>query len=139
MSVKTLATGLLSGIIFGLGLAVSQMSNPSKVLNFLNVSGSWDPSLALVMLGALLVLAPGYRYLHKHYSQCVMAKATNQQKIQPRLFFGAAIFGLGWGIAGYCPGPAFTALKQLPTEAIWFLPALFLGFWMAELLKNNKP
>lgn len=113
-------TALLAGAIFGVGLAVSGMMNPAKVLGFLDVAGDWDPTLAFVMGGALLVTVPAFRGILKRPRPVLNsgfdlpAKST----LDGRLLGGSAIFGVGWGLSGFCPGPAVAA----------FLPALWSGF-----------
>lgn len=132
-----LALALASGALFGLGLAVSQMTNPDKVLNFLDVAGRWDPSLALVMAGALAVSLPGYAWVRRRgaLSACgdplQMPAAT---RIDLRLVAGSALFGIGWGIAGYCPGPALANLAHGSVEALAFVAALFAGSQLARRL-----
>ncbi|HMB48010.1 MAG TPA: DUF6691 family protein, partial [Afifellaceae bacterium] len=105
-------TALLSGFIFGLGLVISGMSNPAKVLNFLDVTGSWDPSLAFVMAGAVFVTSIGYRLiLRQKAPKFADAFAVpTRSDIDTPLIAGAAIFGIGWGLGGFCPGPAWTAI-----------------------------
>lgn len=132
---------LLSGALFGLGLAVSGMINPAKVQGFLNVFGNWDPSLGLVMGGALLVFAPGYwlwRRLGRQ--QCVLGSALPEVPapvIDKRLLFGALIFGMGWGLVGLCPGPALGLLGSFQWQAGLFVLAMLGGFWLVARL--TKP
>lgn len=134
---KRIALALAAGTLFGLGLAVSQMTNPDKVLNFLDLTGQWDPSLALVMTGALAVSVPGYAWVRRRgaLSACgdplQMPAAT---RIDARLLAGSALFGIGWGIAGYCPGPALANLAHGTTEALLFVAALLVGSQLARLL-----
>lgn len=116
----------LSGLVFGLGLAISGMINPAKVLNFLDLAGTWDPSLALVMVSAVIVTFAGYRL--------VLGRATPlfegrfqlpaAADLDARLLGGAAIFGIGWGLAGFCPGPALTAAGLALPQAFIFLGAM---------------
>ena len=104
---------LLSGLVFGIGLIVSGMADPAKVLNFLDVFGTWDPSLAFVMGGAIAVTAPGFAWLFRSrqtpYFDSTFRVPTRND-LEPKLLTGAAIFGVGWGLGGFCPGPALTAL-----------------------------
>lgn len=125
----------LAGVVFGLGLAASGLTNPDKVLNFLDVAGHWDPSLALVMGGALAVSLPGYAWARRRgASACGDALAPRPPaRIDARLLAGSALFGIGWGIAGYCPGPALANLAH-GGEAIAFVAALLAGSQLARLL-----
>ena len=121
---------LLSGILFGLGLTVSQMINPSKVLAFLDLAGAWDPSLAFVMGGALGVTAIGYplvlKRAHPMFAQAFQIPTINA--IDMRLVGGSALFGVGWGLSGYCPGPAISALS-IGGSGTWIF-FLFMMFGM---------
>ena len=130
---KRVLLALLSGALFGLGLAVSQMTDPDKVLNFLDVAGRWDPSLALVMGGALLVSVPGFALIRRHRPDACAAPAY--QHVDTRLLAGSALFGIGWGIAGYCPGPALANLAHAG-EAIAFVGAMLAGSQLARLLPS---
>ncbi|GAA4859995.1 YeeE/YedE family protein [Luteimonas vadosa] len=127
---------MAAGALFGLGLAVSGMTNPDKVLNFLDVAGHWDPSLALVMGGALLVTVPGFAWVRRRgRSACGDALPTTPgSRIDARLVGGSALFGIGWGIAGYCPGPALANLAHGTLEALVFVAALLLGSQVARAL-----
>ena len=130
---KRMSIALAAGALFGLGLAVSGMTNPDKVLNFLDVAGRWDPSLALVMGGALLVSVPGYALIRRHRPDACAAPAY--QHVDTRLLAGSALFGIGWGIAGYCPGPALANLAHAG-EAIAFVGAMLAGSQLARLLPS---
>lgn len=126
----------LAGLLFGLGLAVSGMTEPDKVLGFLDLFGSWDPSLALVMGGALAVAIPGFRWARR-YPQAVCGDALQlpqKTRIDPPLLIGALMFGVGWGLAGYCPGPAVANLARLNPELLIFLPAMLIGSKLASRL-----
>lgn len=125
---------LAAGILFGLGLAVSQMADPAKVLGFLDIAGRWDPSLALVMASALAVTAAGYRLVLRRPAP-VFGKEFGlpaARAIDMRLIAGAAVFGIGWGLAGFCPGPAIAALAWLQPESLIFLAAMATGMWIAR-------
>ena len=111
-----------AGFLFGIGLWLSGMANPRKVLDFLDVAGNWDPSLLLVMGGAVAVTAIFFRPLIRR-KQVTFDKTA----VDAPLIVGAAIFGLGWGIGGYCPGPALTALSNLSAEAFVFVAAMIVG------------
>jgi len=128
--------GLLAGTVFGLGLAISQMVNPEKVLAFLDVFGDWDPSLLFVMGGAVVVTFIGYRLVMPKQPLFESEHALPGNKsIDKRLLVGAAIFGAGWGAAGYCPGPAITALASGLLEPVIFVIALVAGSHIAHMLK----
>lgn len=129
-----LLAGFVSGLIFGLGLVISGMSNPAKVLNFLDVFGTWDPSLAFVMGGAAVTAFVGYRLAWMRGSPIYADKfdVPTNTSIDGKLLTGAAIFGLGWGIGGFCPGPAWTAQPMLAPGALVFLPAMLLGLWLGN-------
>lgn len=127
----------LSGLLFGLGLAVSGMADPDKVLNFLDPFGDWDPSLALVMAGALTVTLPGFAWVRRRGAAvCGPLRLPTATRVDRDLLLGAAIFGIGWGLAGYCPGPALAGLGRLAPESLWAVPAMFAGFWIADRLKR---
>ena len=111
-----------AGVLFGIGLWLSGMANPRKVVDFLDIAGSWDPSLLFVMGGAVVVTAVFFRPLIR--KKDIKFEKTD---IDAPLVVGAAVFGLGWGIGGYCPGPALTALSNLSTEALVFVAAMIVG------------
>ncbi|MFZ4552688.1 MAG: DUF6691 family protein [Aquabacterium sp.] len=124
-----LIISLLSGILFGLGLAVAQMTNPLKVQAFLDMAGDWDPSLAFVMGGAVMVTLLGFRFILKRQGPAWgdsfhFPKLT---RIDRRLITGAALFGIGWGLTGYCPGPALSSMLTGNTEVWLFVPAMLVG------------
>ena len=128
----------LIGVIFGTGIVVSGMANPAKVINFFDVAGSWDPSLAFVMGGALVVTAVGYRIVFGRArplfeGRFVLPTARN---LDARLIGGSAVFGVGWGIAGFCPGGALPALGTGRIEVILFVAALIGGIFAAKFLQN---
>ncbi|MSU88012.1 YeeE/YedE family protein [Rhodobacteraceae bacterium 2CG4] len=126
---------LLSGLIFGLGLVLSGMANPAKVLNFLDLAGSWDPSLAFVMGGAIAVTAPGFALLTRRRERPLHAARFHlptARDLDPRLLGGAAVFGVGWGLGGFCPGPALTALPVAATGTLVFVPTMLAGMWLAR-------
>ena len=133
---KRIAHALVAGGIFGLGLAVSGMTNPDKVLNFLDVAGHWDPSLALVMGAALAVATPGFAWLRRR--GCTLdggaLPAQPGTRLDRRLLAGSALFGIGWGLAGYCPGPALANLAHGGSDAIVFVVAMLVGSQLARFL-----
>jgi uncharacterized membrane protein YedE/YeeE len=129
---------LLAGIVFGLGLAVSQMINPAKVLAFLDIAGRWDPSLALVMAGALAVTALGYRLALKRPAPLLAERfeLPTLREIDRRLLAGAVVFGIGWGLVGFCPGPAIASLALGVKESLIFVAAMLAG--MALFRVSNR-
>lgn len=128
---KTNMVALISGIIFGLGLALSQMIDPNKVLNFLDVSGNWDPSLAFVMMGALAVSMLSFRFILKRPTPVLESgfHVTKQASITKPLLLGAGLFGIGWGMTGYCPGPAVASLGIMSIEGLVMVVAIYAGFF----------
>jgi len=126
---------LALGLLFGIGLVISGMSDPAKVQNFLDLAGTWDPSLAFVMGGAVIVAFFGYRLVLKRDRPIVGTKfrIPTRTELEPRIFAGPAIFGFGWGLAGFCPGPALTALGLAAPGTLIFVPAMFVGMWLARL------
>jgi len=120
---------LLAGAIFGAGLTVSDLVNPARILNFLDVAGNWDPTLLFVMAGGLTVAAVGYSFVFRR-SVCVVGDKFNlpsQQRVDVSLVGGAAVFGVGWGLAGICPGPALTDLVMLDPKILLFVAAMLVG------------
>ena len=130
--------GLLAGLVFGLGLVVSGMANPAKVLNFLDLAGSWDPSLAFVMGGAVMVTFIGYRLAWRREAPLLMDRfdVPSAAAIDPRLVAGAAIFGVGWGIGGFCPGPALTSITLAAPGTLVFVPAMLAGLWIGTRARS---
>jgi uncharacterized membrane protein YedE/YeeE len=134
-SALEVATAGLAGLVFGLGLVVSGMSNPAKVLAFLDLAGPWDPSLALVMAGAIAVGAVGFA-LARRRATSVLGQPMDlpsSRAIDARLAIGATAFGVGWGLVGLCPGPALTALSTGSIEAIVFVAAMLAGMALFEI------
>jgi uncharacterized protein len=131
------------GLIFGLGLLISGMSDPAKVLNFLDLagigSGTWDPSLAFVMAGAIAVTFVGYGWVLGRPQPLFGDKfhLPTKQELDLRIMTGPAIFGLGWGLAGFCPGPALTALGFGSSAAVIFVAAMMVGMLLARWLANR--
>ncbi|CEG54794.1 conserved hypothetical protein; putative membrane protein [Stutzerimonas xanthomarina] len=139
-SVAHAALSLLSGVLFALGLALSQMVNPAKVLNFLDVAGDWDPTLAFVMGGALLITIPAFRLVLRRAHPLLETKFYLPTKldIDVKLIAGAALFGIGWGIAGLCPGPAITAITTGMLPVVGFLLAMTAGVYLQKLMFPNN-
>ena len=126
-------SALGAGFLFGIGLWLSGMANPRKVLDFLDVSGNWDPSLLLVMGGAVAVTAAAFRPLLKKQ------KLEFRKDVDIPLLTGAALFGIGWGIGGYCPGPALTALSSLSADVFVFVAAMVGGGFLAKIAAHAGP
>ena len=125
---------LLCGIIFGIGLVISEMINPAKALGFLNIFKEWDPSLALVMIGALFVSTPMF-HLFKNKNKPVFASnfsIPTNKKLDNKLIIGSIFFGAGWGLIGLCPGPAITSIALLNMSAAIFVLSMFSGFYIAS-------
>jgi uncharacterized membrane protein YedE/YeeE len=126
---KALASALGAGFLFGIGLWVSGMADPKKVLGFLDITGEWDASLMLVMGGAVAVTLVAFRFITRWGKPILVEKfeLPTRKDIDLPIVAGAAIFGIGWGTAGYCPGPALTALATLSIESIVFVAAMVVG------------
>ncbi len=138
MMLQRALAGLATGVVFGVGLAVAQMTNPEKVLAFLNVAGDWDPSLLLVMAAATGVFFFGHRWAT---NKAPLFETRHQlptaRRVDLRLVTGALLFGFGWGLAGYCPGPAIAGLAGGSTEPLILVAALVLGNRLAGLLPDR--
>ncbi|MBH3266098.1 YeeE/YedE family protein [Serratia ureilytica] len=136
---KTLLA-LLSGVIFGLGLIVAGMANPAKVLAFLDVTGAWDPSLALVMAGAIAVAAPAFLWARRRERSLLgeTLQIPAAGRLDRRLLAGSALFGIGWGIAGICPGPAWV-LAGSEISRVWpFLLAMLAGMALYDVIMRRR-
>lgn len=133
-------TSLLAGLVFGLGLIVSGMANPAKVLGFLDLTGRWDPSLALVMAGAIAVGFFAFAVARRRTLSFLSAemKLPTAHHIDRRLVAGGLLFGIGWGVAGFCPGPALVALGMGESKAVVFVAAMLAGMGVFELLERRK-
>ncbi|WP_340569829.1 DUF6691 family protein [Stenotrophomonas sp. G106K1] len=123
-----------AGGLFGAGLALAGMTDPRRVLGFLDVAGDFDPTLAWVLASALLVSALGHFWLRRQERpRCAERfQLPTAQAVDRRLLLGAAVFGIGWGWVGYCPGPVLAALAVGAREALWFVPAMAAGFWLHD-------
>ena len=130
---------LIAGALFGLGLVISGMVNPAKVLNFLDVAGSWDPTLAFVMGGSLLITVPGFRLVLKRETPLLDGRfhLPERNDIDAPLIVGAILFGIGWGIGGFCPGPAVTAVTTGMPPVLAFVIAMLAGSWLAGQLRQR--
>lgn len=131
---------LLAGAVFGLGLLVSGMANPAKVLGFLDLAGPWDPSLALVMAGAIAVGSIAFGIARRRTRSLIglEMKLPSGRAVDRRLIAGSLLFGVGWGIAGFCPGPALVALGMGQGKALVFVAAMLAGMGAFELLERRN-
>ncbi|TMV13150.1 DUF6691 family protein [Arenibacterium halophilum] len=131
---------LIAGLVFGMGIALSGMMDPAKVLNFFDVAGSWDPSLAFVMGGALVVAGIGYRLVWRRNAPLFAGRfqVPTGTEIDMKLVGGSALFGIGWGIAGFCPGAAIPALGTGRWEVVLFLAAVIVGFWLRRIIAPQR-
>jgi uncharacterized membrane protein YedE/YeeE len=141
MAVLRIIAALGSGSIFGLGLAISGMMNPARVIGFLDVAGSWDPTLAFVMGGALLVAVPAYRLTlgRRHPVLDDGLSLPTKTRLDTPLILGSALFGVGWGLVGFCPGPAVAAVVTgLPT-VLGFVAAMLAGMALHAWVSGELP
>jgi uncharacterized membrane protein YedE/YeeE len=131
-------TSLLAGLLFGLGLILSGMANPAKVLGFLDLTGAWDPSLAFVMVGAIAVGAVAFAVAGKRRVSFMgmPMRLPQARQIDRRLVLGSTLFGIGWGIAGFCPGPALVALGMRQPKALVFVAAMLAGMAVFEAVER---
>lgn len=131
-------TALLSGLVFGFGLILSGMANPAKVIGFLDLAGNWDPSLAFVMAGAIAVGAAAF-YTARKRTVSFLGGAMHlptARDIDRRLIAGSLLFGAGWGLGGFCPGPGVVALGMGETKALIFIVAMIAGMGLFEMLEH---
>lgn len=136
----TQLVALLCGVLFALGLGVSGMTQPSKVVGFLDLAGPWDPSLAFVMAGAIAVYMPLFR-LVKRRGRPVLTphlQLPARTRLDRRLLLGAALFGVGWGLSGFCPGPALVSLPTLTGPALVFGAAMLTGMGLHTLYQRTR-
>ena len=133
-------TSLLAGLVFGLGLIVSGMANPAKVLGFLDLTGAWDPSLALVIAGAIAVSFFAFLFARNRTRSLIGAdmKLPGARQIDRRLVIGSTLFGIGWGVAGFCPGPGLVALGLGEVKALVFVAAMLVGMVVFELFEKRR-
>jgi uncharacterized membrane protein YedE/YeeE len=136
-----MVSAFASGLLFGLGLVISEMVNPAKVLAFLDVFGNWDPSLAFVMAGAIAVSALGTLIAQRRGTPVLAARLEipTRRDLDPRLIGGAALFGIGWGLVGLCPGPALAALTFGPWQIFVFVAAMIAGMALFRLVPDDWP
>ena len=136
----TKLSSLISGIIFGLGLTISGMLNPQKVLGFLNIFDEWDPSLSFVMVGAILIFSP-LHFIFKRKSRPFFAQSfiiPSKENIDKNLILGSSIFGIGWGLVGFCPGPAISAIAFINIDVYIFVLFMFVGFYLGNFFLIRK-
>lgn len=133
-------SALVCGLIFGLGLLLSGMANPAKVLNFLDLFGTWDPSLAFVMGGAIAVTLPGYALIRRRSTPFFadLLRWPERTDIDAPLLGGGALFGVGWGLGGFCPGPALAALPLAAPGTLVFVAAMFAGMIGANFVQRQR-
>ncbi|MFW2449290.1 MAG: DUF6691 family protein [Qipengyuania pacifica] len=137
---RSCLVALLSGSLFGAGLALGGMVDPARVRGFLDIFGDWDPTLAFVMGGAVIVMAIAWRIQARMAQPLLAAKFAlpDRSDLTPRLIGGAALFGTGWGIAGLCPGPGFAALVIVPAKAAAFVAAMLAGMMIVRLIERQS-
>jgi len=131
---------LFAGLLFGIGLVISGMTNPAKIIGFLDVTGKWDPSLGFVMAGALLVGTVAFRFANKR-QRAMLGNPMNiptKRDIDRRLVLGNLTFGIGWGLAGYCPGPAVASLASGGAKPWLFFIAMLAGMAVFELIEKRR-
>ena len=131
---------LLCGIIFGIGLVISGMTNPEKVIGFLSITYNWDASLIFVMGGAILVFAPAFYFLKEKEKSLLGIRISlpkNSFQIDKKLVFGTGLFGIGWGMAGFCPGPVISSLAFFEPASIIFLVSMLLGIYINKYFFSN--
>ena len=132
-AVKT-AAGYLAGLLFGLGLAISGMTDPARVLGFLDIAGAWDPTLIFVLGAAVGTTFVGYRLVFARGTPLFSTQfqLPTKQELDAKLLGGAALFGVGWGLSGYCPGPAIASMGGLTLPLLALLAAMVVGWWIAQ-------
>ena len=133
-------SAFIAGLVFGFGLLISGMANPAKVIGFLDLAGRWDPSLALVMVGAIAVGAVGFALAGRRAETLLGTplQLPTGREIDGRLVAGSVLFGVGWGLAGYCPGPAVVALGTGQAKAVVFVVAMLLGMLAFERIERAR-
>lgn len=131
---------LFAGALFGIGLALARMTDPTVVLGFLDVAGAWDPTLAIVMAGAVATTWAGYRLVLRraHPLFADDFQLPTSRVVDAPLVVGAVLFGVGWGVAGYCPGPVLVALARGVDTALWFVPAMLAGSLLQRLTASAR-
>ena len=132
-------TALLAGVLFGSGLLLSRMCDPQRVLGFLDVAGHWNPALAFTMAGAILIATPAIMYVRKRGVTALgeSVELPRRSKIDAPLIVGSAIFGVGWGLCGICPGPGLLLLTGGTVQSVVFVGAMIAGFFLLRLLQGR--
>jgi uncharacterized protein len=138
--VRSLLISFVAGVVFALGLGLGGMTQPAKVIGFLDFTGNWDPSLAFVMMGAIAVYAILYRLIRHRPSPVFTSvfSVPRQKDIDLRLLGGAALFGFGWGIGGFCPGPALTSLASGSVIVVIFVAAMIAGMALYKVVEDLR-
>ncbi len=141
MSKKNILVSFFVGLVFAVGLGLSGMTQPQKVIGFLDVLGNWDPSLAFVMIGAIGFHAIFYRIIVRQEAPLFTARfmVPDRRDITWRLVAGSALFGIGWGVAGYCPGPGITSMTSLDIRPIVFVAAMIVGMLLFRIMDKKLP
>ena len=136
---KSALSSLFAGLIFGAGLVLSGMINPAKVLNFLDLFGTWDPSLAFVMIGAIGISIPGFMFIRKKKIVLFASelKFSTRKDIDKKLIIGASLFGLGWGLIGFCPGPVVSSLLIGNEGSLLFASMMVLGMVCGKYIRKR--
>ncbi len=137
--IKNSLSALIVGFIFALGLGISGMTQPQKVFGFLDIFGKWDPSLIFVMIGAIIFHFISFRIIKKNHKPLFSNDwhVPTKKEITPALVFGSVLFGIGWGLGGYCPGPAITSLASFETRPIMFVVSMFGGMFLFKILDSK--
>ena len=133
-------TEFLVGLLFGLGLILSGMTDPGKIIGFLDIFGAWDPSLAFVMMGAIAVGFVAFALAKKRTTTILggALRLPTASHIDKRLIIGSTVFGIGWGLAGFCPGPALVSMASGQIQALWFVSAMIAGMLAFEALERGR-
>ncbi len=133
-------TSLIAGLLFGVGLIISGMTNPDKIIGFLDIFGNWNPSLLFVMLGAVFISFFAFRHASKKSVSFLdqTISMPTKKDIDFTLIYGSIIFGIGWGLAGYCPGPAIATIATINSQAVVFVIAMLFGILIYEVIKRSQ-
>lgn len=138
---KTAIYSLFLGVLFGIGLGISQMTNPAKVVNFLDLMGNWDPSLAFVMAGAMSTYLVGYKFIFPKLKKPMLGdifQIPETKSLDKFLVLGSVIFGVGWALSGYCPAPGITSIVTFSEESIVFVSSMSIGILIYHFIFKRK-